>query len=35
MQALLDAVPAARRDEVIDVLEVLEKATRASDPRHA
>lgn len=35
MQALLDAVPADRRDEVVDVLEVLGKAARASDPRHA
>ena len=35
MQALLDAVPADRRGEVIEVLELLEDAARASDPRHA
>jgi DNA-binding MarR family transcriptional regulator len=35
MQALLDAVPADRRREVIEVLELLEDAARGSDPRHA
>ncbi|MBA2386150.1 MAG: MarR family transcriptional regulator [Acidimicrobiia bacterium] len=35
MQALLDAVPAQRRRQVIDALDLLEEAARASDPRHA
>ena len=35
MQALLDAVPTERRREVVDVLELLEKAARASDAQHA
>lgn len=35
MRALLDAVPAERRRQVIDTLELLQEAARASDPRHA
>jgi DNA-binding MarR family transcriptional regulator len=35
MQSLLDAVPADRRGDVVEVLELLEEAARASDPRHA
>lgn len=35
MRALLDAVPADRRRQVIDALEMLEEAARASDPRRA
>lgn len=35
MQALLDAVPVERRRQVIDALDVLEEAARASDPQHA
>jgi DNA-binding MarR family transcriptional regulator len=35
MQALLDAIPAERRREVLDVLALLESASRASDPQHA
>jgi DNA-binding MarR family transcriptional regulator len=35
MQALLDAVPRARRRDVIDALALLQSAARASDPRLA
>jgi hypothetical protein len=35
MQALLDAVPVEHRRQVIDALDVLEEAARASDPQHA
>jgi len=35
MVALLDAVPAERRAEVIEVLALLKEAARASDARHA
>jgi len=35
MGTLLDAVPEDRRSDVIEVLELLEEAARASDPRHA
>jgi len=34
MQALLDAVPAERRPDVLEVLTLLEAASRASDLQH-
>ena len=35
LSALLHAVPADRRDDVIEVLTLMEEAARASDPRFA
>jgi DNA-binding MarR family transcriptional regulator len=35
MQVLLDAVPARRRREAIELLELLGEAARVSDPRYA
>ncbi|MFO7592112.1 MAG: MarR family transcriptional regulator [Acidimicrobiia bacterium] len=35
MQLLLDAVPARRRQEAIELLELLGEAARVTDPRHA
>ena len=35
MQALLAAVPPERRSDVIEALQLLEKAARVSDPRQA